>query len=70
VKQLVSAEAYRDRERCETVCVSNVFDFLPVLEKEFGEGVNVSALNIERGEVLVDARGTGSFQQSFGTLTF
>ena len=47
----------------EIACRTNPMAYVAQLEAEFGEGIRLSDLNIERGEILVDSRGRGSFQR-------
>lgn len=59
----VLARSFRDRERSETVCLISHVELLG-LACSAGTAVQVSDVpNVERGEVLVDSRGQGTFQQ-------
>ena len=52
--------SYNDRLICETVSRTSMQDVLAFLN----EAIQLSDIpNVEKGEVLVDARGTGSFQR-------
>ena len=66
VRRLIMTDAFHDFELAEIVCRTNVMQYVPQLEAEFGEGVTVGDLNIELGEVTVDSLGRGSTQ----TLVF
>ena len=63
VRRLVLVDAYFDDEMAEIACRTNPMAYVAQLEAEFGEGIRLSDLNIERGEILVDSRGRGSFQR-------
>jgi len=56
----IFSTAFMDRIQCETVCKVNRVDVLAILQ----EPVIVSSVpQVEHGEVLLDSRGTGSFQE-------
>ena len=60
LRSLVLQRSFRDFERCESVCLLTRVDLLAVA----GPEVQVCDVpDVERGEVLVDSRGEGSFQQ-------
>jgi len=63
VRRLVLVDAFYDGEQAEIACRTNSLMYVAQLKSEFGDDVNISDLNIERGEVLVDSRGRGTFQQ-------
>ena len=59
VRALVFASAFVDTVRSETVCRVDRVDLLQALNGP----VDVSQIpDVEKGEVLIDSRGTGSFQ--------
>jgi hypothetical protein len=61
IRRILLSTAYYDRERSETVCRVSRLDVLRML----GESGQLSLVpDVVRGEVLIDARGTGSFQRS------
>jgi len=60
VRGIIYRMSYNDRLICETVSKTSMQDVLAFLN----EVVQLSDIpNVEKGEVLVDARGTGSFQR-------
>lgn len=60
-KRLAMQTSFRDPKQAETVCIINTQTICSVLQKKYGF-VNMDAVNIERGEVLIDSRGRGTFQ--------
>ena len=62
VRRLVLKEAYRDKELAETICRSNLLKTIPTLEEKFSY-VPMAAINVNPGDVLVDSRGQGCYQQ-------
>ena len=48
-------------QRCETVCQISRMDILALLTEPVVEVGDVP--DVEKGEVLLDSRGTGSFQR-------
>jgi hypothetical protein len=60
IRALVFASCYQDADRCESVCRISRNEILGSLTGS----VEVSNVpDIEKGEVLVDSRGQGSFQR-------
>jgi hypothetical protein len=60
IRRIILATAYDDRERCETVSQVSRLDVVRML----AEPVQLSLVpDVVRGEVLIDARGTGSLQR-------
>ena len=60
IRALIFATCYQDSDRCETVCRVSRSEILGFLTGSV-EVCNVP--DIEKGEVLVDSRGQGSFQR-------
>ncbi len=60
-KRLAMQSSFRDPEQAETVCIINTQTIYNLLQQKYGF-VNMDAINIERGEVLIDSRGRGTFQ--------
>jgi len=60
-KRLAMQSSFRDSEQAETVCIINPETICNLLQQKYGF-VNMDAVNIERGEVLIDSRGRGTFQ--------
>jgi hypothetical protein len=60
IRALIFASCYQDSDRCETVCRVSRSEILACLTGPV-EVANVP--DIEKGEVLVDSRGSGSFQR-------
>jgi len=59
IRQIIFDMSFRDRLRDETVSMVSRADILALLSP-----VQVSVVpDVERGEVLVDSRGRGSFQR-------
>jgi len=62
IRGLIFANSFRDRVLCETVSLLSRRDILAMLSDR---AVKVSLVpDVERGEVLIDARGCGSFQKA------
>lgn len=61
-KKEVLETSRRDPERAETICMAGFNDVANALKKKF-EYVNPDAIQDEPGDVLIDSRGTGTFQQ-------
>ena len=61
-RRYIINHAYHDRTQAESVARTPRKEVLTFLQSLF-EGVDLSALNIEQGEVLADSRGRGSMQQ-------
>jgi hypothetical protein len=60
VRALIFSNAFVDTRRAETVCRLNRVDVLGMLNGVVDVGL---VPPVVRGEVLVDSRGTGSFQR-------
>ena len=57
---MILASSFRDVRRCESVSLVSRVDILGIA----GAEVQVSDVpDVEKGEVLVDSRGQGSFQR-------
>ena len=61
VRRLVLVNSFRDRIRCETVCRMSRADVLALLNEPVEVGV---VPELEKGEVLTDSRGLGTFQRA------
>ena len=60
LRSLALERGFHDVERCETVCLLSRMELIGLA----GPIVQIGDVpNIERGEVLVDSRGEGSFQR-------
>ena len=60
VRRYIFSTSYRDKIRSETVCRVSRQDIMSL----FNEPFQVSLLpEVEKGEVLVDSRGEGTFQE-------
>jgi len=60
IRALIFASCYQDLNRCESVCRVSRSEILGSLTGT----VDVSNVpDVEKGEVLVDSRGSGSFQR-------
>ena len=60
IRALIFASCYQDLSRCESVCRVSRSDILASVTGP----VEVSNVpDVEKGEVLVDSRGEGSFQR-------
>jgi hypothetical protein len=65
IRGVIFRNAYHDRLACEVVSMLSRHDLLGMLNFN---GLNVSLIpEVERGEVLVDSRGGGSFQKALHT---
>ena len=60
-KQIVSAYSFNDHELAESVNMLSRHVILDKL-KVFFEGIEVSIIDYELGEITLDSRGRGSFQ--------
>lgn len=60
-KRLAMQSSFRDPEQAETVCIINTQTICEALQQKYGF-VNMNTIDIERGEVLIDSRGRGTFQ--------
>jgi len=61
IRALIFNSSFHDRQRCETVCQMSRLDILALLTGPVEVG---DVPNVEKGEVLVDSRGQGSFQRA------
>ena len=61
-KHLVVETCRLDRRRSEQVCMLTGSQILDAVQEKF-EDVAVGVADFEKGEVLTDSRGEGSFQQ-------
>jgi hypothetical protein len=60
IRALILNSSFHDQQRCETVCRMSRVDILALLTGP----VEVDDVpDVEKGEVLVDSRGQGSFQR-------
>ena len=60
IRHLVFSNAFHDREIVETICRMSRVDVLALMP---GDQLIISLVpDVEKGEVLVDSRGQGSFQ--------
>jgi hypothetical protein len=62
-RRLVIDRSRHDRIRAESVNILTKEQILSELQKQF-EGVLLGAVQFERGEVLINAKGTGSLQKT------
>jgi hypothetical protein len=60
IRGLIFNSSFHDTQRCETVCQISRVDILALLTEPVKVG---DVPDVEKGEVLVDSRGTGSFQR-------
>ena len=60
IRALIFASSYQDLNRCETVCRVSRSEILACLT---GSVEICDVPNVEKGEILVDSRGCGSFQR-------
>jgi len=60
IRRVIYLRSYDDRIACETVSKVSREDVLSLLAQPVCLG---DAPNVEKGEILVDSRGTGSFQR-------
>jgi len=64
IRQLIFTNAFKDRQILETVCRLSRLEVIAVMP---GDELLVSLVpDVEKGEVLVDSRGQGSFQRPLG----
>jgi len=61
IRKLIFTNAYQDKEIVETICRLSRVEVVALTP---GDNLLVSLVpDVERGEVLVDSRGQGSFQR-------
>jgi hypothetical protein len=60
VRKIILSSGFRDRVACEIVCRLSRQDVLALVPEPLEPGV---VPDIEKGEVLANSRGTGSFQR-------
>jgi hypothetical protein len=61
-KHVIAETSRLDRRKGEQICMLTGPQILDRVEQEFGD-VIVHVTNFEKGEVIIDSRGTGSFQR-------
>lgn len=61
-RRIALLTAFYDRQIKETVCLTSTPQIIEAVAREYGE-VDISVCRFERGEVLIDNRGTGSLQR-------
>ena len=61
IRRFVFVNSFRDRVRYETVCRTSRTDVLALLDEPVEVGL---VPELEKGEVLVDSRGFGTFQRA------
>ena len=67
IRRIIFTHAFRDRVSYETICTLSRSEVLGLLN----EPVLVASVpDVERGEVLTDSRGTGTFQRIRNTTGF
>jgi S-adenosylhomocysteine hydrolase len=63
LRQYILSRSFRDLQKAESVCLLSRGDLVNLASSN-GSAVQVSDVpDVMRGEVLVDSRGEGSFQQ-------
>jgi hypothetical protein len=60
LRSIVLERGFHDVERCETVCLLTCVELIGLAGPKVGV---CDVPDVERGEVLVDSRGQGSFQR-------
>jgi len=61
-RTFVQDQAFFDRLKGESVCLSTPNDVADHLALTFGEPISEAVPNVEHGAVLTDSRGEGAFQ--------
>lgn len=61
VRRIIFSSSFHDRVRDETVCRTTRTDVLALLNEPIEVGL---VPELEKGEVLVDSRGCGTFQRA------
>jgi hypothetical protein len=60
IRRIIVFNSFRDRVRCETICKLSRADVIGLLI----EPIELSDVpDVQKGEVLMDVRGNGSFQR-------
>lgn len=60
IRRIIFSTAFYDRSGCEVICRMSRLDVMALLN----EPVDISLVpDVEKGEVLLDSRGRGSFQR-------
>jgi len=60
ISQIILVNSFRDRTQCEMVCRLSRADVLGLLKEDVQVGL---VPDVERGEILTDTRGRGTFQR-------
>jgi len=61
-RQYILAHSFRDTILAETVCIVTNRMVITELQKTY-DAINMDAVNVEKGEVVLDSRGQGSMQR-------
>lgn len=70
VRRLAVANARRDRELSETICLTTTETFHAALKKEYKENIDVSQASAhKRADILTDSRGRGTLQKKLPQKT-
>jgi len=60
IRRIILVNSFRDRTQCEMVCRMSRADVLGLLNEDVQVGL---VPDVERGEILTDSRGRGTFQR-------
>lgn len=61
-KRFILDTSFHDREKAETICIVTPLQIVEQLQREYPY-VHMEAVQFQRGEVIINSRGEGSFQQ-------
>lgn len=62
-RHYILTHSFHDRELAETVCTPQTRSLTILALQHDYDAVDMHLVNVEKGEVLIDARGRGSFQE-------
>jgi len=61
-KRFVLDTSFHDREKAESICIVTIPQIVEQLQRAYPY-VHMDAVQFQKGEVIVDSRGEGSFQK-------
>lgn len=62
-KHLIAQTCRMDRRKGEQICMLTGPQVLDAVQQRFSEDIDTSVTNFEKGEIIADPRGDGSFQR-------
>jgi len=61
-KRFILDTSFHDREKAESICIVTIPQIVEELQRTYPY-VHMDAVQFQKGEVIVDSRGEGSFQK-------